>query len=119
MRWPELGDRSPPRLPSAPRSPLHNVRKPKDGGQYPSMMLLTGDHDDRVVPLHTLKYTAELQHVLCQPGSAQRNPIVARIDTKSGHGAGKSTQKARRGAGSCARSSCHGPCHASPLTGVP
>lgn len=39
--------------------------------------------------------TAQLQHVLCQPGSAQQNPIVARIDTKSGHGAGKSTQKAR------------------------
>ena len=37
--------------------------------------------------------TAQLQHVLCQPGSAQRNPIVARIDTKSGHGAGKPTQK--------------------------
>ena len=56
-------------------------------------MLLTGDHDDRVVPLHSLKFVAELQHKLCRPGSAQRNPIVARIDVNSGHGAGKPTAK--------------------------
>ena len=79
-----------------PYSPLHNVRPRKDGGQYPPYLLLTADHDDRVVPLHTLKMVATLQHVLCQPGSAQRAPIIARIDTKSGHGAGKPTAKACR-----------------------
>jgi prolyl oligopeptidase len=74
-------------------SPLHNVRVPiKKGVQYPSMLLTTGDHDDRVVPLHTLKLLAELQYTL---GGApeQVNPILARISVNEGHGAGKPTDK--------------------------
>eukprot|EP00898_Chlorokybus_atmophyticus_P008743 jgi/Chlat1/8870/Chrsp92S09259 len=78
-------------------SPLHNVRRP-ESGQYPAVMLLTGDHDDRVVPLHTLKFGATLQYELCGEGARewrgrQTNPIVMRIDVKSGHGAGKPTAK--------------------------
>jgi len=56
-------------------------------------MLLTADHDDRVVPLHSLKLLATLQHVLCAEDSPQTNPIIGRIDRKSGHGAGRPTQK--------------------------
>lgn len=70
-------------------SPLHNVTMPK-----PAMLLLTGDHDDRVVPLHSLKLAAQLQFKAAQAEEGvQRAPILARIDTKSGHGAGKSTAK--------------------------
>ncbi|CAN6268887.1 unnamed protein product [Urochloa humidicola] len=83
-------------------SPLHNVRRPweKKGGrgwrgQYPPTMLLTADHDDRVVPSHTLKFLATMQHVLRagEEGSPQTNPIISRIERKSGHGCGRSVQK--------------------------
>ncbi|CAI0382268.1 unnamed protein product [Linum tenue] len=79
-------------------SPLHNVRRPWEVSpdvQYPPTMLLTADHDDRVVPHHSLKLLATLQYVLCTSleNSPQTNPIIGRIDRKSGHGAGRPTQK--------------------------
>ncbi|XP_021756518.1 prolyl endopeptidase-like [Chenopodium quinoa] len=81
-------------------SPLHNVRRPWEQSsdrtaQYPSTMLLTADHDDRVVPLHSLKLLATMQHVLCTSldDSPQKNPIIGRIECKAGHGAGRPTQK--------------------------
>ena len=52
--------------------------------------LFAGDHDDRVVPLHSHKLLATLQHTLAgSDDSPQRNPLVARIETKGGHGAGE------------------------------
>ncbi|KAK9768596.1 hypothetical protein K7432_000658 [Basidiobolus ranarum] len=67
-------------------SPLHNVQTKKP---YPPYMLTTGDHDDRVVPLHSHKLIATLQH-LCHENV---NPLIIRVDTKAGHGAGKPTKK--------------------------
>jgi len=64
-------------------SPLHNVR---EGTSYPATLVLTGDHDDRVVPLHSHKFTATLQRA--QAGDA---PVLARIETDTGHGMGKPT----------------------------
>ena len=64
-------------------SPVHNV---KAGVKYPATLVLTGDHDDRVVPAHSFKFTAELQAK--QTGN---NPTLIRIDINAGHGAGKST----------------------------
>ncbi|KAJ3681937.1 hypothetical protein LUZ60_014510 [Juncus effusus] len=81
-------------------SPLHNVRRPweKSGdlsSQYPPIMLLTADHDDRVVPLHSLKLLATMQYTLCSSveNSPQTNPIIGRIDRKAGHGGGRPTKK--------------------------
>ncbi|XVE69651.1 hypothetical protein DITRI_Ditri10aG0007400 [Diplodiscus trichospermus] len=81
-------------------SPLHNVRRPWEtnpGGQsqYPSTMLLTADHDDRVVPSHSLKMLATMQYVLCTSldNSPQTNPMIGRIECKAGHGCGRPTHK--------------------------
>ena len=67
-------------------SPLENI--PTDR-MLPPTMLLTADHDDRVVPLHSFKHAAALQHA--QPDNP--SPLLLRVDLKAGHGAGKSTQK--------------------------
>jgi prolyl oligopeptidase len=64
-------------------SPLHNIRP---GTSYPATLVLTGDHDDRVVPLHSHKFTATLQHA--QSGD---QPILTRIEVSTGHGLGKPT----------------------------
>jgi prolyl oligopeptidase len=66
-------------------SPLHNIRK---GGCYPSTLITTGDHDDRVVPGHSFKFAAALQ-----AAQGCENPVLIRIDTKSGHGGGKPITK--------------------------
>ena len=65
-------------------SPIHNV---KAGTKYPATLITTADHDDRVVPAHNFKYAAALQ--AAQGGE---NPILIRIDTKSGHGASSTTK---------------------------
>jgi prolyl oligopeptidase len=62
-------------------SPVHNV---KEGVEYPATMVMTGDHDDRVVPAHSFKFAAELQ-----AKQAGTNPVIIRIDVNAGHGAGK------------------------------
>ena len=64
-------------------SPLHNVHT---GIRYPATLVLTGDHDDRVVPLHSHKFTAALQHA-----QAGDQPILTRIEVSTGHGIGKPT----------------------------
>lgn len=66
-------------------SPLHNI---KEGTAYPATLVMTADHDDRVVPAHSFKFAAEMQH--CQAGDA---PILIRIESNAGHGAGKPTSK--------------------------
>ncbi|MSQ83425.1 MAG: S9 family peptidase [Myxococcales bacterium] len=66
-------------------SPLHNLRS---GVRYPPTMVTTGDHDDRVVPGHSFKFTAALQAANPWPGVS-----LIRIETKAGHGAGKPTGK--------------------------
>jgi prolyl oligopeptidase len=66
-------------------SPLHNI---KPGTRYPATFVTTADHDDRVVPGHSFKFTATLQ--AAQAGPA---PVLIQIETKAGHGAGKPTSK--------------------------
>jgi prolyl oligopeptidase len=66
-------------------SPLHNVRP---GVAYPATLITTGDHDDRVFPAHSFKFAAALQ--AAQAGEA---PVLLRIETNAGHGAGKPTTK--------------------------
>lgn len=66
-------------------SPVHNV---KHGVNYPATLVTTGDHDDRVVPAHSFKFTAELQRK--QSGT---NPTLIRIETNAGHGAGTPVSK--------------------------
>jgi prolyl oligopeptidase len=65
-------------------SPVHNL---KANVCYPSTMITTGDHDDRVVPAHSFKFAAALQAV-----QSCTNPVLIRIETKAGHGAGKPTK---------------------------
>ena len=64
-------------------SPIHNI---KEGISYPATFVTTGDHDDRVVPAHSFKYIATLQKK-----SNTQNPLLIRIQTNAGHGAGKPT----------------------------
>ena len=66
-------------------SPLHNIKK---GVAYPATLVTTADHDDRVVPAHSFKFAATLQE-----DNAGLNPVLIRIDSKAGHGAGKPTGK--------------------------
>ena len=64
-------------------SPLHNLTA---GTAYPATMITTGDHDDRVVPAHSFKFAATLQAAHDGPA-----PVLIRIETRGGHGAGKPT----------------------------
>ena len=66
-------------------SPVQNV---KEGTKYPATLVTTGDHDDRVVPAHSFKFAAQLQAK--QTGN---NPVLIRIETKAGHGAGTPVSK--------------------------
>lgn len=66
-------------------SPVHNAAP---GTEYPAVLVTTGDHDDRVVPYHSFKYAAAMQHA--QVGEA---PILIRVETRAGHGAGKSREQ--------------------------
>jgi prolyl oligopeptidase len=66
-------------------SPLHNL---KAGTSYPATMITTADHDDRVVPSHSFKFAAALQ-----AAHEGENPVLIRVETKAGHGAGKPISK--------------------------
>jgi prolyl oligopeptidase len=66
-------------------SPVHNI---KEGLKYPAVLVTTGDHDDRVVPAHSFKYIATLQNAY-----KGKNPVLIRIETNAGHGAGKPVSK--------------------------
>ncbi len=67
-------------------SPLHHL---KPGTRYPATLIVTADHDDRVVPAHSFKFAARLQECQAPDGP----PVLIRIDVKAGHGAGKPITK--------------------------
>lgn len=69
-------------------SPLHTV---KQGAAYPAVLVTTADHDDRVYPAHSFKYTAAMQRAAANTKDSL--PVMIRIETKAGHGAGKPTSK--------------------------
>lgn len=66
-------------------SPYHNLRR---GVEYPATLITTADHDDRVVPAHSFKFAARLQEY-----HRGKRPVLIRIETRAGHGAGKPTSK--------------------------
>ncbi len=66
-------------------SPYHNIKK---GTKYPATLVTTADHDDRVVPAHSFKFASALQ-----AAQAGERPVLIRIETRAGHGAGKPTTK--------------------------
>jgi prolyl oligopeptidase len=59
-------------------SPVHNI---KSGVEYPATLIITADHDDRVVPAHSLKYAATLQE-----NYKRKNPVLLKVDSNTGHG---------------------------------
>jgi prolyl oligopeptidase len=67
-------------------SPLHNLRP---GTRYPATLITTADHDDRVVPAHSFKFAARLQECQATDGP----PVLIRIETSAGHGAGTALKK--------------------------
>jgi len=69
-------------------SPVHTV---KAGADYPAILATTADHDDRVYPAHTFKYVAALQAAAAN--TSDSGPVMVRIETRAGHGAGKPTSK--------------------------
>ena len=72
-------------------SPLHNVTP---GTRYPATLVMTADHDDRVFPAHSFKFAAALQHAQAHDAEREgRPPVLIRIETRAGHGAGKPTAK--------------------------
>jgi prolyl oligopeptidase len=67
-------------------SPVHNVRP---GGHYPATLIITGDHDTRVMPMHSFKFAAELQHAQAGPA-----PVLLYLESSSGHGGGPTLTQA-------------------------
>jgi prolyl oligopeptidase len=68
-------------------SPLHNVA---DDVDYPPLLIMTAESDDRVVPMHSHKFAAEVQH---RAGGSSNQPLLERVETRAGHGMGKPTAK--------------------------
>ena len=68
-------------------SPLHNVA---DDVDYPPLLIMTAESDDRVVPMHSHKFAAEVQF---RAGGSSENPLIERVETRAGHGMGKPTAK--------------------------
>lgn len=66
-------------------SPLHNIR---EGQRYPAVLVTTADHDDRVVPAHSFKYTATMQEK-----ASKENPVLIRVEVNSGHGASSTAKR--------------------------